>query len=241
MLNTKRVFLEAEEYTPKVSSIKYIEANREQVLEQLKGKDNIGLELGVAAGIFSSRAVRSGKFSKYYGVDLYGDIHDTTQYIEALKYVGLDSLNFTLVRMDFKSALDLFPDNFFDFVYVDGFAHTGEDGGDTLREWYAKVKPGGLLAGDDYHRDWPLVIWAVNDLVSQVQTPLHILTKTETSEYCRYPTWFIRRPETEVMLRPDTRLQKLGRQERRRIHRKRMLVAKIQELRRLVRHILSRI
>lgn len=43
------------------------------------------------------------------------------------------------------------------FIYVDGYAHTGEDRGKTLFDWYPKLKIGGLMAGDDYHDDWPLV------------------------------------------------------------------------------------
>jgi len=38
----------------------------------------------------------------------------------------------------------------------------------TIVEWYKKLKLGGILAGDDYHDDWPLVNWAVNDFASKL-------------------------------------------------------------------------
>ena len=41
-----------------------------------KKEGNIGVELGVAEGVFSSRMVQSGVFSKFFGVDKYNDIHD---------------------------------------------------------------------------------------------------------------------------------------------------------------------
>ena len=42
--------------------------------------------------------------------------------------------------MTFDDAIDLFEDQFFDFIYIDGFAHTGEEGGETLIKWYRKLK-----------------------------------------------------------------------------------------------------
>jgi hypothetical protein len=62
--------------------------------EIVNGADDlscVGIELGVAKGIFSKRMIDSGKFSSYYGVDLYGDIHDINEYKETLKYVGLSN------------------------------------------------------------------------------------------------------------------------------------------------------
>ena len=88
--------------------------------------------------------------------------------ISALKYIGIENTTYSLLRMDFDDALLLFEDNYFDFIYVDGFAHTGEEGGKTLIDWIKKLKVGGYLAGDDYHNDWPLVVWAVNDLAKKL-------------------------------------------------------------------------
>ncbi|MDC1120300.1 hypothetical protein OAT72_00365 [Alphaproteobacteria bacterium] len=52
----------------------------------------------------------------------------TDEYKSAIKLVGLDS-NYTLLRMSCDEALDLFDDNYFDFIYFDGYAHKGEEGG----------------------------------------------------------------------------------------------------------------
>lgn len=48
-------------------------------------------------------------------------------------------------------AVKRFPDNWFDFVYVDA-DHSYEGCLRDLTDWWPKVKPGGVLAGDDYRR-----------------------------------------------------------------------------------------
>lgn len=45
---------------------------------------------------------------------------------------------------------------------IDGYAHSGQEGGDTIWKWARKFKTGGLIVGDDYHDDWPLVKEAVD-------------------------------------------------------------------------------
>jgi hypothetical protein len=190
---------------------------RHDVIASLIGSENIGIELGVAAGIFSERMVSSGKFSHFFGVDMYADIHDTNQYKEALSRVGILS-SYKLLRMTFDESIDLFEDDFFDFIYVDGYAHTGEEGGDTLLKWYKKLKVGGVMAGDDYHPDWPLVQWAVNDFVSRIGVPLRVTENSEELPYCAYPSWFfIKREYSIINEEPNRELIALSRSEKDRI------------------------
>ena len=165
-------------------------SSRQDVIAKLERHDNIGIELGVARGVFSERMMASGKFRRFYGVDRYGDIHDVQEYKLALKHVGLEK-NYHLLRMTFEEAIDLFDDEYFDFVYIDGFAHTGEDGGRSIIDWYRKVKVGGVLAGDDYHRDWPLVMWAVNHFVVESGHRLYLTEVLDEDAYSLYPSWYI--------------------------------------------------
>ena len=46
-------------------------------------------------------------------------------------------------------AVKHFPDEYFDFVYIDA-DHTYESVLRDIRDWYPKVKKGGTLVGDDY-------------------------------------------------------------------------------------------
>jgi hypothetical protein len=66
------------------------------------------------------------------------------------------------LRARFDEALALFPPAALCFAYIDGYAHTGNEDGHTLRDWWAKVRPGGLLAGHDYHPRWPRNLAAVD-------------------------------------------------------------------------------
>ena len=100
--------------------------------------------------------------------------------------------------MTFDDAYDLFEDNYFDFIYIDGYAHTGEEGGETILQWYKKCKVGGVIAGDDYHDDWPLVKWAVNDFIKQSNLKLFITDKTEPTGFCKYPNWFAIKDDSDI-------------------------------------------
>ena len=189
--NLKYVYDLEKNESPKVNINVKKNLLRHHIVNQLKGQKNIGVELGVATGIYSKRMINSKKFLKFFGVDAYSDKHDTAQYCQALKYIGLKDSKYSLLRMDFESAIDIFEDNYFDFIYIDGYAHTGEEGGKTLVDWFKKLKVGGILAGDDYHKDWPLVKWAVNDFAHQINASINLTLGKEKNDYSFYPSWYL--------------------------------------------------
>lgn len=157
----------------------------------------IGIELGVAGGWYSRRMCETGLFAEVYGVDVYGDRHDTAEYIRALKNVGLGQ-NYWLLRMTFQEALDVFPDEHFDFVYIDGYAHNGELRGKTMFDWYPKVKTGGMIAGHDYHKKWPLVQAGVNALSEAVNQPILRTAMSDPPDpQDKFPSWAIMKETAE--------------------------------------------
>lgn len=208
---------------PKISAITAEGLFRHDVVKFLDGEENIGVELGVASGLLSKRLLETNKFKLLFGIDVYGDTHDTNEYKSALSTIGVDARH-KLIRLTFEDAVDLFPDNYFDFIYVDGFAHTGEEGGKTLVDWYKKLKIGGIMSGDDYHTDWPLVMWAVNHLALQLGTEINLTERTQSEKYSLYPTWFFRKEkEIESSIMPlDPRLLYIAKKERIRIQNIRM-------------------
>jgi hypothetical protein len=150
---------------------------------------NVGVELGVARGIFSERMIASGRFEIFYGIDYYCDHHDVEDYKSALRRVGLRG-SYRLLRMSFDEAYDLFEDESLDFVYIDGYAHSGEEGGETIYKWAKKVKIGGVLAGDDYHPRWPLVMRAVDRFAQDSGFELFVTARVEPAvDYCGFPSW----------------------------------------------------
>jgi len=148
-----------------------------------------GIELGVASGDFSARLWQSGCFRELWGVDAYADRHDTGEYIAAVKAIGFDA-NYRLIRSFFSEALDLFPDGYFDFIYVDGYAHTGEEAGRTLYDWYAKLRVGGMIAGHDYHEEWPLVVENVDRFAADAGLDLMVTRlTTNPGPQDLHPSW----------------------------------------------------
>ena len=203
---------------PRVPVTRLTGTERWNVIDPLPASGSIGIELGVAAGSFSARMVQSGRFARFYGVDAYSDGHSAREYKAALLATGLAS-NYRLLRLTFAQAVDLFPDESFDFIYVDGFAHSGLEGGRTLADWYPKLKPGGIMAGDDYDaRVWPLVVWAVHEAAAQLGVDLSITDVVQDETYNRFPSWSFSRPETGPdRLSFSPRLQAIADAERARI------------------------
>ncbi len=196
---------------PEVQTLRLAGTERWNVIDPLPAKGNLGIELGVAAGSFSARMVQSGRFRHFIGVDIYGDGHNVQEYKTALRTVGLLS-DYRLLRMTFDQALDLFDDHSFDFIYCDGYAHTGEEGGRTLIDWYTKLKPGGVMAGDDYDiESWPLVVWAVHHLVAQIGVPLMVTDVVSDAPYNKFRSWYFVKPlGPDIALQPSKALMDLG-------------------------------
>jgi Methyltransferase domain len=194
MRHLPEVVAVARDLTPDVPVLRRPGTARWNVIDALAPSGNVGVELGVAAGSFSARMVQSGRFRAFFGVDAYTDGHGVLEYQAALRATGLWS-DYRLLRMTFDQAAQLFADESLDFIYVDGFAHSGCEGGRTLADWYPKLRPGGIMAGDDYHfGDWPLVVWAVHEAASQLKVPVHVTEEVQVETYNRYPSWSFVRP-----------------------------------------------
>jgi len=178
-------------------------SKRYEVVAKLNGRKNIGIELGVAEGNFSYKMMESKKFIKFYGIDSYNDFqHNENEYNLAKKKMSKFK-NYELIKNTFKNSLNLFKDDYFDFIYIDGFAHTGNNGGETIFDWFHKLKIGGILSGDDYHKDWPLVIEVVNNFVKQTNLTLFLTDKPDNDPYSQYPSWFVFK-EREIDLKLPT-------------------------------------
>ena len=216
--NLQYVYEIAKQETPKVNLNGKKNMLRHHIVDLLNGKKNIGVELGVAKGGYSKRMIDSKKFSHFFGIDAYSDKHDTAQYCQALKYVGFKDSKYSLLRLDFDNALNMFDDNYFDFIYIDGYAHTGEEGGKTLVDWFKKLKVGGILAGDDYHQDWPLVKWAVNDFATQINSSINVTLGKERSAYSLNPSWYLIKKKKIIKPKVNKKIFLIAMKEKIRIH-----------------------
>ena len=74
-------------------------------------------------------------------------------------------------------VVEEFPDNYFDFIYIDGCHLYGCVKSD-LNTYWPKLKKGGLMCGHDYHDNYPGVIKAVEEF-----KPMHGLKLLATSNH----------------------------------------------------------
>ena len=78
------------------------------------------------------------------------------------------------LRMTSLEASKLFEDKSLDFVFLDG-DHRYESIHNDIIAWLPKLKPGGMLAGDDYgNPEWPGVEQAVDELLDDVSYIKHV-------------------------------------------------------------------
>lgn len=154
----------------------------------------IGVELGVAEGMFSETLLKTGRFSHLFSVDRWAHDrgHDTDEYKRALSRLLPYKSKNTILRMSFDEAVDLFPDEYFDFIYIDGYAHTGQEEGVTLKQWWPKVKKGGVFAGDDYIEGFEKVVSAVDEFSYKINRNPYVLKPTVIENiWSKYPSWII--------------------------------------------------
>lgn len=151
----------------------------------------IGAELGVAAAAFSDFILSDNRLvTRLYSIDRWTDHHDTREMHTALERLRRFGSNSCVMRAPFADACRLFDDASFDFLYLDGYAHTGQEGGQTLRDWWPKLNPGGILAGHDYSPKYPPTIAAVDAFVREHGLTLNLTTHDDL------PSWWVVKPAT---------------------------------------------
>ena len=150
----------------------------------------VGLELGVSAGEFS-RQLLCPKVARHWrhltSIDRWADHHDIQQCLRATELLGEFGRSSAVIRASFSEALPCFEDSHFDFIYIDGYAHTGQNGGATLRDWWPKLAPGGVFAGHDYDPKYPRTIAAVDEFAADKGLEINVTP----SGVDRFQSWYI--------------------------------------------------
>ncbi len=160
--------------------------NRIELAEKLfRG---VGAELGVAKGNYSAAILRNPEVSILYSIDRWTDHHNMAEYMTALAALKTHGSRSLVIRASFNEVEPIIPNDHFRFIYIDGYAHTGQDGGKTLADWWPKLKPGGVFAGHDYSPRYQPTIDTVDAFVKAHGLELNLTTEDEL------PSWYVRKP-----------------------------------------------
>jgi hypothetical protein len=139
---------------------------RDCLLERLP-KHSVCAEIGVYKGEFSRLVIQRLRPAKYHLIDPWkffadpafeksfygGSLGGNQEHMDSIFRSVSEQLgrerNVVIHRMGSVEAASLFPDGYFDWVYVDG-DHRYEAVKLDLELYLPKLKPGGFLTGDDY-------------------------------------------------------------------------------------------
>lgn len=123
-----------------------------------------GVEIGVLRGEYSKIILERWHKGTLYLIDAWRHLddyidmngqHDEYHYdclIETCKNIKPWQDRAHILRMDSSLSANMFPDEYFDFIYIDA-DHSYEGVVKDLEAWWPKIKKGGLFCGDDYIPD----------------------------------------------------------------------------------------
>lgn len=137
--------------------------NRNEIPVFLNGMNltGYGAEVGVFRGEYSKHFLTNWGGKKLYLIDAwrhFEGVIDISNYVEdgqtdnfltTFKTVYPYGNRVSIIRDLSTEAARIFPDNYFDFVYLDA-CHLYKDVMDDLQAWYPKIRIGGYLMGHDY-------------------------------------------------------------------------------------------
>lgn len=171
--------------------------NRIELIGHYKPK-GIGIEIGVLRGDFSKTILQNSSELQLYLLDCWSSQTEEVYYDpnNVDEYQHYCNLNYTLANLkdyfnrikvlkEFSdTAVNFFPNNFFDFIYIDA-NHSYEAVLKDLNIWYPKLKSGGLFSGDDYVPTCG-VIPAVNEFMKNNNIDFGITRE--------HPNWYFTKP-----------------------------------------------
>jgi predicted O-methyltransferase YrrM len=134
--------------------------SREDLIKELPALKILrGVEIGVERGYFSETIAKANPQMELTSIDPWavyesGHIeHRTAETVEQFHQQAVERLskypNVKIMRLPSRQAVKKFRGECLDFVYIDG-DHGFEAVVDDLSNWYAKLRPGGVIAGHDY-------------------------------------------------------------------------------------------
>lgn len=151
--------------------------DRVQLLDYLP-KNAVCAEIGVCLGDFSEKIIEVTRPSQLFLVDVWGDIshiykdnlmaenkvHEERYRTVIKKFLYKPEVRY--IRSFSSSMLEIFPENYFDWIYVDG-DHSYDGCMLDLNIAKRLVKEDGLILGHDHMWKFPGVVDSVKDFVEE--------------------------------------------------------------------------
>ncbi len=131
-------------------------------------------EIGIWKCATIKNVFKECQVDQYWGIDPFSSLdeyyiqikHDEAEWTKLYKYACRLSRwysSLSIVRLKSEEAVELFPNKYFDLVFIDG-DHSYEEVKRDIILWSPKVKRSGVLVGHDYnHRKHPGVKLAVDE------------------------------------------------------------------------------
>jgi hypothetical protein len=144
----------------------------------------VGIELGVARGAFSRLLLERSRLKMLHLVDKWDDHHDISEMGSVKKNLKGKEHRYIIHHCTFNEAIDRIDDHSVGFIYIDGYAHTGQADVDFSR-WIRKLKPGGILAGHDYHSKFMRTVKKIQRIAKRYKKEIY------TTDEEIYPSWYM--------------------------------------------------
>lgn len=158
---------------------------------RLAGPGTIGAELGTGATTFCIPILQRNEIDFLYTIDEYKD--RSGAFAHAVNTIAIFDSKVKLIRETFEIAVQQFDDEFFDWIYVDGFAHDGQNDGKTFTQWWPKLKPGGVFGGGGYDMSfWPLLVRKLHSFALAFGRDIYIIDcEPDDPKWGASPSWFM--------------------------------------------------
>jgi len=138
----------------------------DRAVDSAKGGETfveVGAWLGKSTNYMVSKIQSSGKDIHFTTIDTWKGTYDESYHLDVVQGLGGDifpefikntvQLNnhrkLDIIKDTSHNAATQFTNNSIDFIMIDA-GHSYEDVTADLNTWYHKVKPGGIISGDDY-------------------------------------------------------------------------------------------
>jgi predicted O-methyltransferase YrrM len=112
--------------------------------------------------------------------------HEAWGTLENFQFYTRDCSNIAAVRGRSPDNFRDWPEESLDLVFLDGVHHNPVFHADVTH-WFYRVKPGGILCGDDCARTHPDVLWTIDDFCKDLGIPFTVERRI----------WMIQRPLPE--------------------------------------------